>query len=694
MSDILSSNATSDQYDDDAAFTTTKSNKEQCIMHFAKPVHLSSEQFGENVSWIFLTKNWQLVNTCATKHPTRAFLEVVLSYVGCHDETLDEYILSSGYVTGLRYEMYVDLLWFFLDESAPSEDPGALHVAITYQGRWGEVKSTLFEEIWGARVHWNEYESLLLCYEYSWFVRVHFDLSLRELQLLIVDIMSHLRTWFFDCPLTFTECELDLPSLKIKISKMGIFSFTSSTSYVHVHIVRYTITRDSAPIPKQIFAINNAQYTECTTNENNNNCQRRITIQRHSRNKNFKWQESHHRIGSSHNSYCNEGIISTYEGSNITIFERSIANGNGEHIAREYPNNISYHIKRYEDNAHTSLITYNNNPISIINDNNNGMIMFVGVYSRRERIMLNGIDIDDDISTGSIATLTPSNVVLHFICLHRDEHIGITSVNNNSMHRLTNTMSRCTDNVVGIDNNDNNNISTVDTNCNGTRSTKLLSSSEYGEHDMSVHYTITNDTSTVVSTLLDNTHVYSYNNNIRAIHQSTISFNTEATTRAGNNDVDNNESFTYNTMIYNICKSITSTNYIGLIISQDGEHIPLNDAVSNVVPVLYNESDLTRTTRNVSSLESDDFYQHCKEDDHKDNTHEYGTDRSMYACKNNEIVTMVGNILKCNDSPRKSDGRGVSTEGFKGYASNLIGLKRYLVLAGINGTTTRIAHNS
>ena len=309
-------------------------------------------------------------------------------------------------------------------------------------------------------------------------------------------------------------------------------------------------------------------------------------------------------------------------------------------------------------------------------------------------MFLNGIDIEDDISTGSVATLTPSNVVLHFICLHRDEHIGITSVNNNSMHRLTNTMSRCTDNVVGIDNNDNNNISTVDTNCNGTRSTKLLSSSEYGEHDMSVHYTITNDTSTVVSTLLDNTHVYSYNNNIRAIHQSTISFNTEATTRAGNNDVDNNESFTYNTMIYNICKSITSTNYIGLIISQDGEHIPLNDAVSNVVPVLYNESDLTRTTRNVSSLESDDFYQHCKEDDHKDNTHEYGTDRSMYACENNEIVTMVGSILKCNDSPRKSDGRGVSTEGFKGYASNLIGLKRYLVLVGINGTTTRIAHNS
>ena len=147
--------------------------------------------------------------------------------------------------------------------------------------------------------------------------------------------------------------------------------------------------------------------------------------------------------------------------------------------------------------------------------------------------------------------------------------------------------------------------------------------------------------------------------------------------------MDNNESFTYNTMIDYICKSITSTNYIGLIISQDGEHIPLHDAVSNVAPILCNESYLTRTTRNVSSLESDNFYQHCKEDDHKDNTHEYGVDPSMYERKNIEIVTMVGSILKCNDSPKKSDGRGVSAERFKRYASNLVGLKRYLALVGI-----------
>ena len=199
---------------------------------------------------------------------------------------------------------------------------------------------------------------------------------------------------------------------------------------------------------------------------------------------------------------------------------------------------------------------------------------------------------------------------------------------------------------------------------------------------------------------------------MKEIHQSTISFNTEAAICARyieDSDVDNNESLTLSTMIGNICESITSTSYIGLIttsaeegmedgISQDGEHhIQSLDIVSNDIPILYDENDLTHTTHDISSLEIDHSYRYCNEENDKDNTHEYGIDRSMYARKDNDngtIVRMVGNILKCNDSPRKSDGRGVSTEGFKGYASNLIGLKRYLVLAGINRTTTRIAHNS
>ena len=106
-----------------------------------------------------------------------------------------------------------------------------------------------------------------------------------------------------------------------------------------------------------------------------------------------------------------------------------------------------------------------------------------------------------------------------------------------------------------------------------------------------------------------------------------------------------------------------------LITCVDGEHIPLHDAV-------------------VLSLENDNLY-------HKDNTqHECGIDRSMYKCENIGIVTGIGNILKCNDGPKKSDGRGVSTGRSKRYASNLVGLKRYLALVGIKGTTSRIAHNS
>ena len=137
--------------------------------------------------------------------------------------------------------------------------------------------------------------------------------------------------------------------------------------------------------------------------------------------------------------------------------------------------------------------------------------------------------------------------------------------------------------------------------------------------------------------------------------------------------------------ITNITNNVVSTYHtsaeedINDDIYQDGEH--LLDNVSNNTSILNAEYD--HTTHNVSSLESDNLYRHCKEEDHKDNTHEYGIDRSMYECKNIAIVTMVGSILKCNDSPKKSDGRGVSAERFKRYASNLVGLKRYLALVGI-----------
>ena len=250
--------------------------------------------------------------------------------------------------------------------------------------------------------------------------------------------------------MTFVHCELNL--LHLKISKMGNFRFTSWSNYVHNYLVRHIITRDS----KQIFAINNTQHIVYTTSEDNKNCQRQIIIiQRKSRNENIKWQETHHHIESSnHDPYCNNDNM--YDGSNSTMVDASFDNGNGEHIAYDQ-NGISCHIihpSMHEHYTHISTIKYNFNPIINID---NGMIIRGSIYSRRERLMLNGIDVSNDKLNRPTTTHTPSDVAFHCICLHREKHIGIASVDN-IMHRLTNTMSRCTDDVVGIDINDNNNI--------------------------------------------------------------------------------------------------------------------------------------------------------------------------------------------------------------------------------------------
>ena len=55
LRDTLSYDATSDQYDDDAACTDTKRHEEQ-DMHLAISAYLGSDKFGESISWTFLTK--------------------------------------------------------------------------------------------------------------------------------------------------------------------------------------------------------------------------------------------------------------------------------------------------------------------------------------------------------------------------------------------------------------------------------------------------------------------------------------------------------------------------------------------------------------------------------------------------------------------------------------------------------------
>ena len=63
-------------------------------------------------------------------------------------------------------------------------------------------------------------------------------------------------------------------------------------------------------------------------------------------------------------------------------------------------------------------------------------------------------------------------------------------------------------------------------------------------------------------------------------------------------------------------------------------------------------------------------------------------------CNAAQLIVEFENISIYNDSPTRTDGRGVSTGRFNRYASNLVGLKRYLALVGIKGTASRIAHNS
>ena len=142
-----------------------------------------------------------------------------------------------------------------------------------------------------------------------------------------------------------------------------------------------------------MFPINNAQHDEYTPNEDNNNCYRQITIQISSRNKNIRWHESHLRLGSNHNSNCNNVSISTCDTDNDTMIDASFDNGSGEHIAYQYPNGITCNIMyspMHEHYTHISTIKYKfNSTINI----NNGMIIFNIIYSKRERVMLNGINI-------------------------------------------------------------------------------------------------------------------------------------------------------------------------------------------------------------------------------------------------------------------------------------------------------------
>ena len=171
-------------------------------------VTLSNKKIGECV-YAFLIKDWQWIDTEIKKYAHRALIWYIESPVGN---------LPSRYAKNhlMCIVRDVDLLLFFLGDclclECSTDDSGVVHIEFTSQGRWGEVPSTSCEEKWGARDHRIDHESLILSYE-CLSLRVNFDLTSRELQVLILDILSHLSTWIFNCPATFTECEFDLQNL-------------------------------------------------------------------------------------------------------------------------------------------------------------------------------------------------------------------------------------------------------------------------------------------------------------------------------------------------------------------------------------------------------------------------------------------------------------------------------------------------
>ena len=177
------------------------------VTHTCMYVALPNKKIGECM-YALLIKDWQWIDLEVKKYASRALIWYIKSFVG--DLTSRFARIHPRHVV-----MDVDLMIFFLDclcFDSSTDDSDVLHLAYTYQGRWGEVISTLCEEKWGARDHRIDHESLILSYE-CLSLRVNFDLTSRELQVLILDILSHLSTWIFNCPATFTECEFDLQNL-------------------------------------------------------------------------------------------------------------------------------------------------------------------------------------------------------------------------------------------------------------------------------------------------------------------------------------------------------------------------------------------------------------------------------------------------------------------------------------------------
>ena len=304
---------------------------------------------------------------------------------------------------------------------------------------------------------------------------MNLDLTSGELQVLILDILSHLRTWALICPVTFVECEFNLQNLRtcgdiFKIQNPRSLVMSSVSSSDQLSTDNDVEKNDYPPILLSAQRCTSTSDINCqlTTQDNTNNEQRSWGDR--STSSLYNDSDSERELN-----YNNNNVNTMFEipsdGANIsTMFEELFDGETGEQVLLKHGDHNDYAYRNNTSISNTTSDAYITTITSIKDDGDK--IIFDGTSTRRERRMLISISIYDDTSTsGSIVPCTSSSLYLR-----KDEDIGIISTRG-IIHRLSNTN---TDSMVSTNNDDNSN-STANTNHNDARSGL---SSEHGERSM------------------------------------------------------------------------------------------------------------------------------------------------------------------------------------------------------------------
>jgi hypothetical protein len=682
LSDILSSNTTSAQYQDAFEYTATKESEEQCGVQLDMYVHPTGNKLGECTLCTFLVKDWQWIDIMARKYGTRAFW-YGRSSDGYQDGTFDGYLISSRSTTESRPEDFVmlSLVCFFLDGYAFSEASDALHKVLRHQGRWGEVKSTSHEEKWGARVLSNEHESPLLgnefneCFALIWtsratatFARI-FDRDLRaletlQLQRVVLDPLSHLRTWIFICHVTFDYCELVLLRLKIRLTKSGNLSHTSSS--VH-NFLRYskTITGGVDILHIQACGVNNNQPICYSSGLNCNNCQRQIATatQADSWIGHIKWEELRHlRIGSKNDiSFAN----------NNTRIDGESDDGNGEQMLLKYEeptdnerrNDVSTPTSDvciiYSSTREHRIILTTQYCIKSISDTDSDEIKLSPTISNSERRVQN------DAETGIILHVS-SDVPIHDIRFRVDKPVSTST--QHIMHRGYGEHS----------------IAHV-TNSNKDIGSTNNTTSQDGEHVISMSYAVSDNTPTSygqydLDILMRLVVIVDYNTHwlITCIdgEQAAMPIDTKYTTIKytwiriilirvmkgyGTSTSSRNGNTWYSSIVNHV---MTNTHTDGIVdnnIAHRNQVLRSNIIRGSTLSVRIRGD--TSAMDYVLNLKIDNAYKLLRGEKAHDNN-------TRTECDTAQLVVEFENVTMHNISPTRWDGRGVSAGRFKGQYLN------------------------